>query len=64
MHKPTQVPNTEPETKNGDTGPEAYDNDLIMHFEKRLGQILRAGRTRKRARREQNDKSNGVGGND
>jgi hypothetical protein len=58
MQKPPEVPDRKPE-KSGDTNLEGDDNDLIMHFEICLGQILRAGRTRKRAVREQNKKSTG-----
>jgi hypothetical protein len=64
MQKPTEVPAREAEKKRGDTSLEGWDNDLITRFDIYLGQILRVGRKRKRALREQSDKSSGVGGSD
>jgi hypothetical protein len=58
MQKPPEVPDRKAE-KSGDINLEGDDNDLITRFEICLGQILRAGRTRKRAVREQNGKSTG-----
>jgi hypothetical protein len=62
MQKPPEVPDRKPE-KSDDTNLEGGDNDIIARFEISLGQILRVGRTRKRAVREQNDKSTGSAGN-
>jgi hypothetical protein len=64
MQKPTEVPVRKPEKKRDDTSLEGWDDDLIARFEIHLGQILRVGRKRKRALREQNDNSSGVGGSD
>jgi hypothetical protein len=64
MQKLADVPDYKPEKKRGDIIPEECDNDLMTRFEIYLGQIMRVGRTRKRALRGQNDKSSGVGGND
>jgi hypothetical protein len=55
MQKPPEVPDRKPE-KSGDTNLEGDDKELITRFEICLGQILRAGRTRKRAVRERNEK--------
>ena len=62
MQKLTEVSNCKPERKSDDTSLERSDNDLITRFETCLGQILRVGRTRKRAAREQNDKLTGSAG--
>jgi hypothetical protein len=61
MPKPPEVPDRKPE-KSGDTNLEGDDKELITRFEICLGQILRVGRTRKRAVREQNEKSTGPAG--
>jgi hypothetical protein len=64
MPKLPEVPDSEPEKQDSDTSSEPYNDDLIAQFKSRLGQLLRVGRTRKRPTRKQNNKSNGVGGND
>jgi hypothetical protein len=61
MQKPPEVPDRKPE-KSGDTNLEGDENDLVTHFEICLAQILRVGRTRKRAVREQNEMSTGSAG--
>jgi hypothetical protein len=64
MQKLPEVPDSEPEKQDSDTSSELYNDDLIAQFKSRLGQLLRAGRPRKRPSRKQNDKSNGVRRND
>jgi hypothetical protein len=64
MQKLPEVPDSEPEQQDGDTSSELYSDDLVAQFKSRLGQLLRAGRPRKRSPRKQNDKSNGARRND
>jgi Mn-containing catalase len=56
MQKLTEVPVCKPEKNSGNTSLDECDNNLIARFEIYLGQILRVGRKRKRALRE-NDRS-------
>ena len=64
MQKLPEFPDSEPKKQDSDTSSELYNDDLIAQFKSRLGQLLRAGRPRKRPPRKQNDKSTEVGRND